>query len=290
MTTLETEGGGVEENLSSVSKGERAVAEVLSLLLVVEDLDGLTLLEGGLLEEILGNGDGRVGADLVGKGEGDVGDEGRLPLGGLEVASVDEVGDERGNVVDERGLLVELGGLVDLLDAADNDGGRKGGGLVLEGGKVGSVSLGKVSDVTEGLDRLDDDTAGLGVSNGLLDLDEAGEELGKEGADGVLVVDELGHVVLQGEGGKVSSAVCIELRLRLLTMMVATLRTVEVSFSVSPRDRRGAMRARVGESTSETKVVAARSWMVLGTSSTGLMRALLRGARKGRVSLRRNAE
>lgn len=34
------------------------------------------------------------------------------------------------------------------------------------------------------------------------------------------------------------------------------------------------MRARVGESTSETKVVAARSWMVLGTSCSGSMRHL----------------
>ena len=31
------------------------------------------------------------------------------------------------------------------------------------------------------------------------------------------------------------------------------------------------MSARVGESTSETKVVAARSWIVVGTSSIGLM-------------------
>jgi len=36
------------------------------------------------------------------------------------------------------------------------------------------------------------------------------------------------------------------------------------------------MRASVGESTSWTNVVAARSWMVLTVSSTGLMRQLLR--------------
>lgn len=200
MTTLETKGSGVEENLGSVSEGERAVTEVLSLLLVVEDLDGLALLESGLLEDVLDDGDGLVGADLVGEGERNVGDERRLPLGGLKVASVDEVGGEGGDVVDERRLLVELGGLVNLAEGADDDGGREGGGLELHGGKVGSVSLGEVSDVAEGLDRLDDDTTGLGVSNSLLDLDEAGEELGKEGADGVLVVDELGHVVLGSAG------------------------------------------------------------------------------------------
>lgn len=68
-------------------------------------------------------------------------------------------------------------------------------------------------------------------------------------------------------------------------MMTATFRTVEVSFSVSPRERRGAMRARVGESTSETKVVAARSWMVVGTSSTGLMREEINAGMNFSISL-----
>src|SRR5258708_7755556 len=51
----------------------------------------------------------------------------------------------------------------------------------------------------------------------------------------------------------------------------ATLRLVAVNFSERPRDRRGTIRESVAESTSETNVVAERSWIVLGTSSTGLI-------------------
>ena len=54
------------------------------------------------------------------------------------------------------------------------------------------------------LDRLDDDTTSLGVGDRVLDLDEAGEELGEEGANGVFVVDELGHVVLRGSKGELA--------------------------------------------------------------------------------------
>lgn len=55
----------------------------------------------------------------------------------------------------------------------------------------------------------------------------------------------------------------------LLSIMTATFLRVAVRRSARPRTSSGAMRARVGESTSETKVVAARSWMVLGTSFSG---------------------
>jgi hypothetical protein len=51
---------------------------------------------------------------------------------------------------------------------------------------------------------------------------------------------------------------------------------VAVSFSKRPRERRGTMRERVAESTSETKVVAERRAIVLGTSSTGLIKALIK--------------
>lgn len=69
-----------------------------------------------------------------------------------------------------------------------------------------------------------------------------------------------------------------------LTMIVATLRRVAVSFSVRPRESKGAIKAKVGESTSWTKVVAAKSWMVLGTSSIGLIKALLSREREGQMS------
>lgn len=45
------------------------------------------------------------------------------------------------------------------------------------------------------------------------------------------------------------------------------------------------MRERVGESTSETNVVAERRAMVPGTSSTGLIRALIRAGIKRSMSL-----
>ena len=45
------------------------------------------------------------------------------------------------------------------------------------------------------------------------------------------------------------------------------------------------MRARVGESTSETKVVAARSWIVVGTSSIGLMRDEIKAGMNFSMSL-----
>lgn len=285
MSALEAKGGGVEENLGSVSEGEGAVTKVLALLLVVEGLDGLALLLGALLEQVANDALGGVGADGVGKSEGDVGNEGDVPLGRLVVAAVHEVRDEGRDVVDKRRGGGELGGGVDGLDGADDDRGGKGGRLDLEGREVGAIALG-LSDFAEGLDRFDDDTAGLGVGDSVLDLDEAGEELGEEGANSVLVVDKLGHVVLVS--GTKKSAFKTGRPAREIsgrTMMTATLRTVEVSFSVRPRWRRGAMRARVGESTSETKVVAARSWMVVGTSSTGLMRDEMRAGMNFSISL-----
>ena len=65
----------------------------------------------------------------------------------------------------------------------------------------------------------------------------------------------------------------------------ATFRFVAVSFSVRPRASRGTIKERVGESTSETKVVAERRAIVFGTSSTGLIRALIRAGIKRSMSL-----
>lgn len=199
VTTLQPQRSGVEENLGSVGEGERAVAEVLTLLLILEDLDLLTLLESTGLEDRPDDTGGGVGAERVGEGKGDVGDEADLPLGKLKVASVDEGGDERGDVVDEGGGDLEgrVGG--DLLDGDEDDGGGEGSSRDLGGREIGTISVG-LSDFAEGLDGLDDDTTRLGVGDGVLDLDETGEELGEEGSDGVLVVDKLGHVVLRESG------------------------------------------------------------------------------------------
>lgn len=194
VSTLETEGGRVQENLGTVREREGTVTEVLSLLLVGERLDSLALVLGRLLEDVLDDAAGRVGADRVGERERDVGNEGRLPLGGLPVARVAEVRGELSSVVDEGRRHVEVRGRVDLLDGLNDTGSELLGGRVAGRGKVGSVT-GALGSVAEGLDRLNDDTTRFGVTDGVLDLDETGEELGDEGTDRVLVVDELGHVV-----------------------------------------------------------------------------------------------
>lgn len=196
MTTLEAKGRGVEENLGAVGERERAVAKVLSLLLVLEHLERLSLLDRRLFENLANDALSRVGADGVVEREEDVGDQSRLPLGDLKVARVDEVGGERGDVVDEGGLDVESRLGLDGADGDEDDGSREGGGLDLGRGEIGSISV-SLSDFAERLDRLDDDATGLGVGDRVLDLDEAGKELGEEGANGELVVDELGHVVLR---------------------------------------------------------------------------------------------
>ncbi len=65
----------------------------------------------------------------------------------------------------------------------------------LERWEVGTVTLWDLSDITKGLDGTVNDTTSFWVSDGLGDLDETWEELGDERSDGVLVIDELGHVV-----------------------------------------------------------------------------------------------
>ena len=195
MTSLESESGGVEENLGSVGERESTVAKILSLLLVLENLSGLSLVEGRLFEDLSNDGSGRVGSHGVGKGEGDVGDEADFPLGELKVSTVDEVGDETGDVVHERGGGLESGVGVDFSDRDEDDGGRELSGLNLHRGEVGSIAVG-LSDFSESLDGLGDDTSSLGIGDVALDLDETGEKFREERSNGVFVVDELGHVVL----------------------------------------------------------------------------------------------
>ena len=73
--------------------------------------------------------------------------------------------------------------------------------------------------------------------------------------------------------------------LAMLSVMTATQRLVEVSFSLRPRERRGTMRERVAESTLETNVVTDKRSKVLGTSSSGLIRTLVRAGIKYSISL-----
>jgi len=66
---------------------------------------------------------------------------------------------------------------------------------VLKGGEIRCVSLGHLSNLTEGSDSSTDDATGFGITNGLLDLEKAGKELRKEGSDNDWGVDEFGHIV-----------------------------------------------------------------------------------------------
>lgn len=61
----------------------------------------------------------------------------------------------------------------------------------------------------------------------------------------------------------------------------AAFHLVAVSFSLRPHESSGTM----GKSTSETDVVDKRSAMVLGISSTGLIRALIKAGIKSLISL-----
>jgi hypothetical protein len=197
VSSLESEGGGVEENLGTVREREGTVAEILTLLLVVKDSGVGVDLGSSFLEVLLGDLE-RVG----GRSETEEGDKRGLPSGLVKVSGHDEVGGDSRSV-DEGGVVLLGGGEVELLVLAE-DGGRGGGDLDLGGrSDVGSVRVGRdVSDGSEGGDGSVDDTSSLGVGDGLGDLDESGEELGDEGSDGVLVVDELGHVV--GDDGDLS--------------------------------------------------------------------------------------
>ena len=194
VSTLETKGSGVEENLGTVGEREGTVTEIFTLLLIGESLDGLSLVGSGSLENILDDTDGRVGADRVRKGEGNVRNESRLPLGRLPVTGVAEMGSELSGVIDERGRFVEVGSRVDLSDGSDKSGSGFLRGDVARRREVGSVT-GAVGGLTKGLDGLDDDTTSLWVTDSLLDLDETGKKFGDEGSDSVFVVDEFGHVV-----------------------------------------------------------------------------------------------
>jgi hypothetical protein len=66
---------------------------------------------------------------------------------------------------------------------------------VLERGEVRSISFRNLADLAEGGDGLPNNTTGFGITDGLFNLDEARKEFRKEGANGDVRVDELGHVV-----------------------------------------------------------------------------------------------
>lgn len=187
LTTLETEMGLVEQNLSTVGQVECAVAEVLALLLI--GLDGA--LSGGTRERSLAG----VLSDLLGLLVADKDGNERtgvsLPVKRLVVLLVDQLTTNGTNVVDDRGETV-----VDL-DA----GGDSSLEVVGDGGDVTrlldlrSLAVLDVTDTDEGVETLAGLLTSLGVSQVVVVLLKRGHETGQESGDNLGVLDKLAHVV-----------------------------------------------------------------------------------------------
>jgi len=189
VATLETESSGVEQDLGTIGERERAVTQVLALLLILRDsIVVLTLssrLEEPFPDDLLGIG--------LGSDQGDVGDE-SVPFGFLEVLCKDKGSSELGDVDGGRGRGVDSG--TSLLVDSGKGGGKSSGVNDTGRRNVGSVAGRRdLADLTEGSNSFANNATGFGVTNGALDLDEAGKELGDEGTDGLFRVDELGHVI-----------------------------------------------------------------------------------------------
>jgi hypothetical protein len=194
VSSLQPQSSRVQQNLGTVSEGESTVTEILTLLLVFEYLNLLSLLESTLLQNITNDSSGGVGSNGVGKSQRDVRNQTGVPFGHFEVPRVDEGSDEGSDVLNERGTSVEGSFGFDLLDGNEDDGGTESGSLDFERGELGSVAV-SLSDLSESLDGFNDNSSRFGIGDSVLDFDESGKELGKERSDGVFVVDEFGHVV-----------------------------------------------------------------------------------------------
>jgi hypothetical protein len=249
VSTLEAESSSVEQDLSTVGKRKLAVAKIFALLLILRDLLVIEALSSRSDNPLASNSDAIGGSDNGAEERSE-----NLPSGDLENLGIDDVGGESTNVLD--GDVRSVDRTTKLLV----NGGECSRGLgnlgELEGRKVRAITLGHLANLTEGSDGPVDNTASLGVTDSGLNLDEAREKLGNERPDSDVRVDKLGHVV-NDTINRVRSK--IEYKRSSVNTYTATFRLVAVSFSFKPRERSGTMSDRVGESTSETNVVAERS-------------------------------
>jgi len=187
LTTLETEMRLVEQNLSTVGQVERAVAQILTLLLI--GLGDLLLQGSGkrALAEVLGD----VLGILVANKDGDEGTGVGLPVDALVVLLIDELTTDSANVVDDRGeALVDLvlGGQ-DVLELASD------GGDVALLGNLRNLAVLDVTNTDEGVETLAGLLTGLWVSEVVVVLLERRHQLGQESGDNLGVFDKLAHVV-----------------------------------------------------------------------------------------------
>ena len=181
LTTLELHLGVVEQNLGTVREGERAVAKLLGivvLLLLLGDDHHLLGLDTDSLGGLLGIGIGNESLEA----DGNV----LLPLEVLHHVQVHHGSSNDGGVLNDHGI--------------DAVGGTAQSGLELRS-DLGGVATGGDGLVGEGLEALElgngtlGDLTGLGIGDGLGVGLEGGEEEGKEGGGIDRVVHELGHVV-----------------------------------------------------------------------------------------------
>ncbi|OAR01280.1 hypothetical protein LLEC1_01199 [Akanthomyces lecanii] len=188
LTSLETEVSLVKQDLGTVSKGEGAVAQIFTLLLIGLGLGLGSSSREGLLADGVNEGLGVVDAS----NDSDVGLEVINPDAELRLLLVDELASDGGNVLGNRAHLREvvavLGG-EDILDLGQDD----VEGTVLLG--LGDDAILDVADAGKGVEGLLGLLTGLGVSQVVVVLLEAGHHLGQERSDDVGVVDELAHVV-----------------------------------------------------------------------------------------------
>lgn len=78
------------------------------------------------------------------------------------------------------------------MQASNESLGERFGVLDAGRGAVGSVAF-HLGGLLNSLDGAVNDATGFRVGNLALELDEAWENFGDEGADGVLIIDKLGH-------------------------------------------------------------------------------------------------
>ena len=193
LATLETEVGLVEKNLGTVGKGEGAVAEILTLLIVSLSLIGGSGTGGSLQAELVSD---RLGLGVT-NDDGDVRLDGLSPDGGLGGLLIDELTGNGSDVLDNGGELLESGSVLaaeDLLEVAEDDVDITG---VLG---LGDLAVDNVTDAGKGVESLLGLLTSLGISEVVVVLLETGHHLGQERSNNVGVVDELAHVV-DNDGG-----------------------------------------------------------------------------------------
>jgi hypothetical protein len=184
VTALEAKIGSVEQDLGTIGERELTVAKVFALFLVLGNLLLIHTFSSGANNPFTSDSNAVRGSYNT----SEVGSK-SLPCRNLKVLGINEVGREDRNVFDRDVRSIDF--TVELL--VDGDKGRGGlSGLdKFERSDVGTITLGHLANLTEGLDGPADNTTGLGITNGGFDLEESGKKLGYERSDGHMRINKL---------------------------------------------------------------------------------------------------